>query len=258
MTGFTAALWTETLKLRRSKVPLVSVAGFALIPLMGGLFMLIVKDPQLASRLGMLTTKAQLSIGSADWPAYFKFLTQALAAGGMILFGLLITWIFGREYSDRTAKDLLALPTSRGAIVLAKFVVVTCWSVLLALLVFVLSIGVGNALALPGWSAAFVQHTAGVLTLVVGLSLVLVLPFAVAASVGRGYLPAFGCMLLAVILSETAATIGWGPYFPWAIAGLAGVNGPETLGLGSYALVVLTGAAGVIGTLAWWRYADQT
>src|SRR5450759_1875515 len=98
MTGLSVALWTETLKFRRSRVPLVSVLCFALIPLMGGLFMLIIKDPDLASRLGMLTTKAQLTIGSADWPAYFRFIAQALAAGGLFLFGLLITWIFGREY----------------------------------------------------------------------------------------------------------------------------------------------------------------
>lgn len=258
MTGFTAALWTETLKLRRSRVPLVSVLCFALIPLMGGLFMLIIKDPGLASRLGMLTTKAQLTIGSADWPGYFKFMTQAFAAGGAFLFGLLITWIFGREYSDRTAKDLLALPTSRGAIVLAKFVVVMCWSVVLTLFVFVISIGVGSAVGLSGWSAEFAQHITSVLALVAGLTILLVLPFALAASAGRGYLPAFGCMLLAVALAQLMATIGWGPYFPWAVAGLAGVNGPESLGLGSYMLVVLTALAGVVGTLAWWRYADQT
>ena len=258
MTGFTAALWTEALKFRRSRVPLVSVVCFALIPLMGGAFMLIVKDPQLASRLGILTTKAQLTIGSADWPGYFGFIAEALAAGGLFLFGLLITWIFGREYSDRTAKDLLALPTSRGAIVLAKFSLMACWSVLLAALVYGLGILVGNAIGLAGWSAAFVQHATGTLALVAGLTILLVMPFALAASAGRGYLPPFGCMLLAVIISQLMATIGWGPYFPWAVAGLAGVNGPESLGLGSYALVVLTALAGVVGTLAWWRYADQT
>ena len=258
MTGFSAALWTEALKFRRSRVPLVSVATFMLIPLVDGLFMLIIANPEFASRLGILTTKAQLTIGSVDWPSYFKFLMEALAAGGMFLFGLIITWIFGREYSDRTAKDLLALPTSRGAIVLAKFAVVTCWSVVLGLFVMVFSVGVGSALGLPGWSAALAQNTAGALALMIGLTILLVSPFAIAASAGRGYLPAFGCMLLAVVLAELTANIGWGPYFPWAIAGLVSVNGPQSVGLGSYLLVLLTCAAGVGGTLAWWRFADQT
>jgi ABC-2 type transport system permease protein len=124
--------------------------------------------------------------------------------------------------------------------------------------VLVLSTGVGNAIGLPGWTTDFAQHTAGTLALVVGLTILLVLPFALAASAGRGYLPPFGCMLLAVILAQMAASIGWGPYFPWAVAGLAGTNGPETLGIGSYALVLITALAGILCTLAWWRYADQT
>ncbi|MEV0143917.1 MULTISPECIES: ABC transporter permease [unclassified Nonomuraea] len=36
---------------------------------------------------------------------------------------MIAIWLFGREFSDHTAKDLLALPTSRTAIVAAKFVV---------------------------------------------------------------------------------------------------------------------------------------
>jgi ABC-2 type transport system permease protein len=30
-----------------------------------------------------------------------------------VLFGLIVVWLFGREFSQDTAKDLLALPTAR-------------------------------------------------------------------------------------------------------------------------------------------------
>src|SRR5215469_2742218 len=115
-----AALWAETLKARRSRIPLVTLAGFALAPLVGALFMKILLDPAWAARFGALTTKAQLSAAHGDWPTYLGLLTQALAVGGSIVFSLIVTWLFGREYSDRTAKDLLALPTPRAAIVTAK------------------------------------------------------------------------------------------------------------------------------------------
>ena len=36
-----SALWAETLKMIRSKVPLVTALGFSLMPLVGGLFMII-------------------------------------------------------------------------------------------------------------------------------------------------------------------------------------------------------------------------
>lgn len=41
MNGFFSSLWAETLKARRSKVPLLASIGFTLAPLMGGLFMFI-------------------------------------------------------------------------------------------------------------------------------------------------------------------------------------------------------------------------
>jgi ABC-2 type transport system permease protein len=81
-----------------------------------------------------------------------------------------------------------------------------------------------------------------------------------AASAGRGYLLAVGALLLAVVAAQVVAALGWGAFFPWAVPALAsGVagQGAEAVGAGSYALVLLTGAAGVAGTVAWWRLADQ-
>lgn len=84
------------------------------------------KDPDLARRLGLISAKAQIVAGSADWPTYLGFLAQATAVGGILLFALIGSWVFGREYSDRTISDLLPLPTPRRSIVLAKFVVLWC------------------------------------------------------------------------------------------------------------------------------------
>jgi hypothetical protein len=50
--------------------------------------------------------------------------------------------------------------------------------------------------------------------------------------------------------------IGYGEYFPWAIAGVYAQGGD--LGGVSLAIVILTCIAGITGTLLWWEYADQT
>ena len=259
MNGLSVALWAEVLMFRRSRAPWLSALVFAVIPLVIGFFMVLLKDPLLASRLGIMTTKAQLTIRATDWPAYFGLLAQVTAGGGLGLFGLLIIWIFGREYSDRTAKDLLALPTARGDIVLAKFVVTTCWSVVLLALMYAVGLAAGSAIRLAGWSASVALGAAGTMALTGVLTILLALPFALAASAGRGYLPGVGFLLLAVALAQVFAGLGWGAYFPWSVAGLAsGAAGPQLLGALSYALVVLTGLAGVVGTRAWWQFADQT
>jgi ABC-2 type transport system permease protein len=255
-----AALWAEQLKARRSRMPLFTLVGFSLAPLMGALFMKILLDPTWAAHFGALTTKAQLSAAHGDWPTYFGLLTQALAVGGSIIFSLVVIWLFGREYSDHTAKDLLALLTRREAIVTAKLLLATFWCAVLALWIYLLALALGALLGLPGWTTNGWLHATAVYAATAVLTIALTLPLAWAASAGRGYLPGFGAMILLFFLSQVLSVLGLGPWFPWAApALLSGAAGPEAqhLGVGTYLLVLVTVAAGIAGVITWWRSADQ-
>lgn len=188
-------------------------------------------------------------------------LAQAAAVGGMLLFGLAVIWLFGREFSQRTTTDLLALPTSRAAIVAAKFLVLGVWSAGLVAVMFVLGLVVGGLVGLPGWSAALALGAAGTAAATGGLTLLLVTVLALAASAGRGYLPAVGVMFLMVFLAQVVAAAGWGAYFPWSVPALySGIAGRQAQQLGSvsFVLVAIAGLAGLAGTFAWWQAADQT
>jgi hypothetical protein len=90
--------------------------------------------------LGLLGDKAELSGAAADWPGYLALLAQAAGVAGFLIYGMTTIWLFGREFSDHTAKDLLALPTSRTAIVSAKFTLAATWTMLLALQVALLGL----------------------------------------------------------------------------------------------------------------------
>ncbi len=261
MTLFRAALWAEALKARRSKVPWLTALGFSLAPLMGGLFMIILKDPERARSMGLISAKAQLAAGVADWPSFFGLLAQATAVGGAMLFTIVTVWVFGREFSDHTAKELLALPTPRAAIVGAKFVVVMIWAAGLTGLVLGIGLVVGAAVGLPGWSTALMWRGSTDLLASAGLTLALMSPVALLASAGRGYLPPIGWAILTIFLAQIVAITGWGAWFPWSVPALfSGMAGPRAtqIGLQSYALVVLTCLAGLAGTFAWWHCADQT
>ncbi len=255
------SLWTEMLKMRRSKVPLVSAIGFSMAPLAGGLFMVILKDPEAARAMGLISAKAQLMVGVADWPAYFGFLSQAIAAGGMVLFSIITIWVFGREFSDHTVKELLALPTPREAIVTAKFIVITLWSLIVTLFIIGIGFVVGTLVVLPGWSGELVRTVfidnlgAAVLTIPL-MSFVALL-----ASTGRGYLLPFGWTIFTLFLANISAIMGWGGWFPWAVPGLfSGMAGSraEFIGPHSYAAVIITSLIGLAATFYWWRNADQT
>ena len=261
MNGFGSALWAETLKLRRSKVPLFTTLGFSMAPLVGGLFMIILKDPEAARSMGLISTKAQLVAGVADWTTFFSILAQAVAVGGAILFSIITTWVFGREFSDRTVKELLALPTSREAIVAAKFIVTAAWTCILTVIIFLIGLAVGRLVVIPGWSQELLR-SASVDVLGAAVLTIALLPFvALLASIGRGYLPPFGWTILTVALAQIMAITGWGDWFPWTVPALfSGAAGPraELIGTHSYIIVVLASLVGVAATFLWWRSADQT
>ncbi len=259
MSGFAAALRVETLKARRSVVPFVTALAISIAPLVGGLFMYILADPERAKRMGLIGQKAQIAGGGSDWPAYFAFLGQATTVGGFVLFAFVVAWVFGREFSDGTVRYLLALPTSRSAVIAAKLVVVSLWCAGLTALVTVIGLVVGGALGLASWSPDVAWHGLAHMWLGAGLTIAIVMPLALLAGAGRGYLAPLGFAMLALILAQIVGATGRGTYFPWSIPALyaetAGSAGGELTAI-SFVIVAATGIAGAAGTFAWWLYAD--
>jgi len=259
------ALRVEFQKVRHSKTLWLTALAFSLSTVIGGLFMFILKNPERARQMGVIGAKAQKFGGAADWPSFFNLMFLLMSVGGLIIFGFIFVWIFGREFSDKTYYDMLSLPTSRVTIVIAKIIIAACWSMALILLIFVLMLGIGAILQLPGWSAAITMNGLALL-LGTGLLTVLVcIPFALAASVARGYLPAVGCIFLVLILGQVISQLGYGQYFPWTIpmmysGAIEALTGKAVTSLGfiSYFMAVLVGIISFAVTVAWWQYADQT
>jgi len=261
MKNIFSAIWAESLKIYRSKILWITILAFVFIPFMMGVLMFVVKNPEFSSKLGMIGTKAaMLRFGNVDWQIYFGLLNQIIAGVGLIGFAFVTSWVFGREYSDRTVKDLLALPTPRSSIVLSKFTVVAIWCVLLSFILFAFWLIVGGMIQLPGWSSEIAFHSAYIFIVTSLLTILLCTPVAFFASYGRGYLPPIGFAILTLMIAQFTGLVGLGPYFPWGIPVLySGATGVESaqLGIVSYIILFLTSIFGLIGTLAWWRYADQ-
>jgi ABC-type transport system involved in multi-copper enzyme maturation permease subunit len=223
--------------------------------------MLILKDPAMALRMGLISAKAQILAGSADWYTNLNILAQATGIGGLILFALIASWVFGREYADHTVRNILALPTSRSAIVLAKLVIIMIWS--FALIIWITAVGLimGFVVGLPPTTSAVIWDGMVRLAVTGCLTIALVTPVALVASAGHGYLPPMAFAILTLMLAQVLAAAGWGEFFPWAIPALyAGMAGPEMTPLGatSFAIICITSLAGLAGLFFWWNHADQT
>jgi ABC-2 type transport system permease protein len=259
MKGYAGALWVEFLKVRKSRVPLFIALGFVLLPLAMAFFMVIMKDPEGARRLGIIGIKAQLMVGTVDWSTYLSMLSQGVM-GLILLNALMGSWVFGREYADRTMKDLLALPTSRSEFIAAKYTMFALWSLLMVVLVSVLGVSLGYLVGLPGLSSEIVVRGVSTIFEVGVMNILLITPITLVAFAGGGYLPAMGFTFLVFALAQVSEVIGYGMYFPYAIPALfiKGISGGDPLSVLSYLIVLLTCLGGAIGTYAWLRYADQT
>jgi ABC-type transport system involved in multi-copper enzyme maturation permease subunit len=257
---FWQVLATEFLKLRRSKVTWLTLVALSLGPCGIALMMWIVREPVRAAQFGLLGTKANLAGLEATWPAYFSTLTLVVGMGGMLLLSFIVAYVFGREYAEGTAKNLLGMPVGRHWFVLAKFVVAAVWWVALVMAVLVGAFAIGLVLALPGFSAALAVGAIQDALLAAALAYLLAPVVAWIATLGRGYMAPLGFALAMLALGQVFSKTGWAKWFPWSIIPLyIGALGERvtTLAPGSLVVVLLTFLAGITATIMQLRYADN-
>ena len=257
---FAQVLATEFLKLHRGKVTWFSLAALSLGPLAIALMMWIVREPGRAAKLGLLGTKANLSGLSATWPAYFSMLTMVVGMGGMLLLAFIVAYVFGREYTEGTAKNLLALPVGRHWFALAKLVVAAAWWAVLVVAVLAEGFVLGAALALPDFSATAAATAVHDALLAAAIAFLLVPIVAWIAMLGRGYLPPLGFALAMLVLGDVFSHTGWAAWFPWSIVPLliGAIGKPATTTApGSLVVVGLTFFVGIAAVIAQLRWADN-
>jgi ABC-type transport system involved in multi-copper enzyme maturation permease subunit len=256
---FAQVLTTEFMKLRRSNVPWGTLAGLSMAPLGLALFMWILREPGRAASLGLLGAKANLSGLEATGPAYLSTLAIVFGVSGMLLLPFIVAYIFGREYVEATAKNMLALPVARHWFVLAKMVVAAVWWLVLVAVVLAESLLIGLALGLPGFSAAVVASAAGNSLLAAAISLLFVPVIAWITVTGRGYMAPLAFAFAMMALGNVFGKTGWAEWFPWSIVplmvGLVGT--PQSLPAGSYVVLAATFVVGIAATIGTLQYADN-
>ncbi|KAF0207881.1 MAG: ABC transporter permease [Actinomycetota bacterium] len=257
---FGQVLATEFLKLRRSNVTWATLGGLSMGPLGLALFMWIVREPGRATQLGLLGTKANLSGLEATWPSFLSMMTLLVGIGGMILLSFIVAYVFGREYTEVTAKNMLALPVGRHWFVVTKLIVALAWWLVLVVAVLAEAFVIGFALGLPGFSSSMALASAGNALLAAGISYLLVPVVAWITVAGRGYMPPLGFAIAMMALGNVFGKTGWAGWFPWSIVpSMVGMVGkPQTLPAGSYVVLALTFVAGVAATIAQLRHADNS
>ena len=209
-----AAVRVETLKLTRSPVGVIGtialVAGtFALL---GGITAAVAHgNPDLTAKAG---PAAELI-----WHGLISGAVQITAAAGFLGFGVVLAWIFAREFTDGTITGLFALPISRQRIALAKLTVYALWvaMVSLALMVGLLAVGLVLGYGAPDADTWAGLGRVGVLALLTGA---LAVPVAWVATLSRSLLAGVGTAIGLVIIAQVGALAGAGGWMPFAAPAL--------------------------------------
>jgi len=203
-------------------------------------------NEQLAAKLGPLAL-------AGGWPGILAVAVQVTAAAGLLAFGVGLSWLFAREFTDGTITGLFGLPVTRPTIALAKLIVYLVWTLGVAVLLTVVVAVTAAAIIgeLPG--AADQAGLARLFALTV-MTATLPVPAAWAATVGRGLLPAIATTVALLAVTQIVVVAGLaGGWFPlaapalWAV--LPGAVSPAQLLL---AAVVPVGF-GLLTLHAWRR-----
>ena len=202
-----------------------------------------------------------IRLGEADWTTYLQNVVFMFATVfGLIGFGIVSSWAFGREYTERTFKDLLALPVTRGKIVAAKSISAMLWSLTITMLTYEFAVWMGVIAGIPDFSIEVVRHFLVQMLIISGMHLLLCGPVVWLASVSRGYLLPLAYAFTTLMIALVAGPTSLGPYLPWSVPALQLARSDSSvlpLDIWSYIIPVIVGTAGFAGTWAWWRWADH-
>jgi ABC-2 type transport system permease protein len=259
---FRTVLGTELLKLRRSWITRLSFLFYAFFGLIAWFMLWIARNPGAAQGLGLVGQKANFASAglSADWTGLLFFLAEMNVAGAMIIFSFIVIWLFGREYVEGTAKNLLALPVPRSRFVLAKLCVALGWCALLTLFLALESLVVAAALGLGAPPAGLFGREIGNMFLAALLVFALEPITAWITVASANYLAPFGYTMATLIVANLMAHTGWARWCPWsAVALLGGLAGPRdtAMTLSCGIVIAVAFAAGLAAALLHQSRADN-
>ena len=240
------AIRAEALKLARSLVGVTATLAIVLgmVALLGGITAGVAGgSPELIAQAGPAAV--------LDWGGLLAGATQITAVAAILGFGIVLAWIFGREFTDGTITGLFALPVSRSRIALAKLTVYALWvaSVSVALTLSVLALGLLIGYGPPSADAWAALGRMGILAMFSGGTAIAV---AWIATLTRSLLAAVGATIALIIIAQVGALTGAGGWIPLAAPALWAMSSGTAVTAAQLSLTVALASAFIVLTCTSW------
>ena len=218
----------EFLKLKRSKIFLLSIMGAILPPLL--MFIAVI---------------------SFDEVQTFMF--------AVMIFAIIISYLFGREYNEHTLKTMLTIPVSRGKFLMSKYVMFLVWIVILTVVTSLSTLVFGFAAGLEGFSVNLFLDSFAQLLYANVLLFLTFSPFVLISLMITNMVPAMigGAGLSLVNLMVYGQN--WAPFVPWTCPYLIAsgeIAEYATSVSVSYSIILATFAIGLIVSYIYFTRTD--
>ncbi|WP_407379269.1 ABC transporter permease [Methanobrevibacter sp.] len=187
----------EFLKLKRSNIFLLSIIGAILPPLL------------------MFIAVTAFDEGQ-NFEALFTNVNMYMSAMfAILLFAIIISYLFGREYNEHTLKSMLTIPISRGKFLLSKYIMFLAWIIILTVVTSISAAIFGFIAGLDGFTVKLLIDSIAQLLFANILLFLTFSPFVFVSLFITNMVPAMvgGAGLSLVNLMIYGQS--WAPFVPW-------------------------------------------
>ncbi|MBR0271592.1 MAG: ABC transporter permease [Methanobrevibacter sp.] len=187
----------EFIKLKRSNIFLLSLVGAILPPLL------------------MFIAVTAFDEGQSFEALFTNVNMYMSAMFAILLFAIIISYLFGREYNEHTLKSMLTIPISRGKFLVSKYIMFLVWIMILTVVTSISATVFGFIAGLDGFTVKLFMDSFAELLFANVLLFLTFSPFVFVSLFITNMVPAMvgGAGLSLVNLMIYGQS--WAPYVPW-------------------------------------------
>ena len=187
----------EFLKLKRSKIFLLSLIGAILPPLL------------------MFIAVTSFDEGQTFEALFANVNMYMSAMFAVLIFAIIISYLFGREYNEHTLKTMLTIPVSRTKFLASKYVMFLVWIVILTVVTSISTLAFGFAAGLDGFSLKMFLDSFAQLLYANALLFLTFAPFVFVSLFITNMVPAMVGGATLALVNLMVYGQNWAPFVPW-------------------------------------------
>lgn len=238
-------LYCEILKCKRSKMFLLSLLGTIPAPLMSfvSYIQMKIERPEKIVTMEIMFSNTNL------------YITLLI---GMLLYSVIASYLFSREYTENTLKSILTIPINKTRLLLTKFIMLFLWVMTLtitawALVLIFCLIGGSEEQSLNIMLVAFGEYILGGLLLFLGLT-----PIVFITLLYKNLIPAIIAAASITMVNIAISNSEHRAIWPWAAIDViaSGTVIPEYSILVSYIAVIGTCVIGFVASIIYFKNKD--